>query len=54
MLKQDPNEEPLKRASDGDLLEKGQQLLAPTITITRHIKSLSLNPKYQLFEKDLD
>jgi len=54
MFKQDPNEECLKRASDGGLLDKGQELLSPTITITRYIKSLSHNHKYQPFEEDLD
>jgi len=54
MFKHVANEERLKRASDGGLLDKGQELLAPTITITSHIKNLSHNPKYQPFEKDLD
>lgn len=51
-----PDQQPerLKRASDSDLLDAGQQLLVPTVTISKHIKGLRLNPNYSPFAEDLD
>lgn len=45
--------QPLNRASDADLLEAGQLLLAPTVAITKEINRLCLSETYQPFAEDL-
>ena len=46
--------EQLQRASDGDLLEAGQQLLAPSVAISKLIKQVVNTPAFQPFSEDLD
>ena len=54
MIKRPPKAEQLKRASDGDLLDKGRELLVPTVAIARHIKNLRIDPKHLASGADLD
>jgi len=44
----------IKQGRHADLLEKGQELLKPTISIAREIRTLRLDSKYAMFEADLD
>lgn len=50
----DQQPERLKRASDNDLLDAGQQLLGPTVAISKHIKEFRLNPSHAPFAEDLN
>jgi len=36
------------------LLDKGREMLLPTLSISKHIITLRIEPKYQRFEEDLD